>query len=486
MTTSKLSHVISSAAVAALLVACGGASKGSGLGKGGSVPPPPPVVVKNDVAPGKVEPKREISKDARKDYEAAMVSFMQSDKAAWNESSCRGSADRFDAVAREHPDLVEAQFMVGLSYHRCNLTKEAEAAYQQASRMKGDPTKIALALSNLGELYYRAGKLDGARQYWDSAIKANGKLIAARINVATLELEQMRKIGDKSPEWKKLEEDARFNLSNVLGVESDSFQAYTVYGLVYMEGYQKNKNRLDLAKLLLDEAKKRNEKFPPLQNAYGLYYMRKGALSLALQNFQAAVEGDPKFIEARMNVGLTTLGFRNYPVSKEQFEKVIELDAKRYDAYIGLGAALRGLKDLDGAEAQYKKAKDLDPRRGEAYYNLGVLYKDFRASKQDDLKASLGTYGTAKDYFRQFLDKLGDESDKAEAKAQVTLIDKTTAQIEKFIKNQANQPAPPPAPAGAAPAGAAPAGAAPAGVAPAGAAPAGAAPAAGATPPPKK
>ena len=446
--------------------ACGGGQKtGSGLGGGKDVPPPPPVVKSDGGDGGKPAPKVEHSADAKKDYASAMTNFMNNDKdGKWNESACRGAADQFAAVVRQHSNLVEAQFMVGLSYHRCNLLKEAEAAYQAASRMKGDATKIAMALSNLGEIYYRAGKIDGAKQYWDSAVKANGKLIAARINIATLELEQMRKLGDKNPEWKKLEEDARFNLSNVLGVDSDSVPAYTVYGLIYMEGYQKNKNRLDLAKLLLDEAKKRNEKYAPLQNAFGLYYMRRNALSLALQNFQAAVELDPKFIEARMNVGLITLNFRNYAAAKEQFSKVLELDPKRYDAMIGLGAAQRGLKELDAAEASYKKAQQLDSRRGEAYYNLGVLYKDFKASKQEDLKASLGTYATAKDYFRQFLDKQADPADVAEAKEQMTLIDKTTKQIDSFLKAQANMPAPPPqppaqpapAPGGAAPAGGAP------------------------------
>ena len=48
-----------------------------------------------------------------------------------------------------------------------------------------------------------------------------------------------------------------------------------------------------------------------------------------------------------------------------------------------------------------------------------VLYKDFRASKQDDLKASLGTYGQAKSFFQDFLGKTGDEDDKTEAKAQI-------------------------------------------------------------------
>lgn len=437
----RIQHILYSCALAAL-VACGGSAKTSGLAPGKSVPPPPPVVGGG----GADQAKPEVSADARKDYESALAFFQQNDKGAWNESACRGAAERFESVAKSHGNLVAAQFMAGLSYHRCNLIKDAEAAYQAASRMKGDATKIAMALSNLGEIYYRAGKYDGAKQYWESAIKANGKLVAARINLASLELEQMRKVGEKDSKWKTLEEDARFNLSNVLGVDSDNVSAYTVYGLIYMEGHKRNKNRLDLAKLLLDEGKKRNEKYAPLQNAYGLLYMHRGALSLALQHFQAAVELDPSFAEARMNVGLTTLGFRNYEVAKAQCSKTIELQPTNYDAHNCLGAALRGLKDLDGAEAAYKKAKDLDPKRGEAYYNLAVLYKDFRASKQDDLKASLTTYQTAKDYFRQFLDKQAADGDKAEAKEQIKLIDKTTAQIEQFIKAQANMPAQPATP----------------------------------------
>ena len=435
--------ILGAAAVVTLgaLIACGGAKTGSGLKAGGGVPPPPPNV-KPDPAPGKNEPKREVSVDEKKDYETAVASFLETDKGGWNESSCRGSADRFASVARAHPQMVEAQFMVGLSFHRCNLLDDAEKAYQQAIRVKPNHGQ---SLSNLGEIYFRAGKVPGARQYWDSAIKANGKLVAARINVATLELEQMRALVAHSPEWKKLEEDARFNLSNVLGVDSESVTAYTLYGLVYMEGFQKNKNRLDLAKLLLDEAKKRNEKFAPLQNAYGLYYMRRNALSEALQHFQSAVEANPKFTEARMNVGLTTLGFRKYDTAKEQFTEVIKLAPKTYDAYIGLGVALRGLKDFDGAEAQYNAAAKLDSRRGDAYYNLAVLYKDFKATKQEP-QPSLATYGKAKDYFRQFLDKPnGSQADVAEAKEQIALIDKTVTQTQKFITAMANQP-PPPAP----------------------------------------
>jgi len=438
---------LAAGALIALVAACGGPKAGV---HSGNVPPPPPKITRSEAAaPGKDEPKREVTKDARNDYDTAAQQFAATDKArGWNDSTCRQSADRFASVARAHAELVEAQFMVGLSYHRCGMADDAERAYRQAVQLK--PNHGA-SLSNLGELYYRAGKVSEARQYWDSAIKANGKLTAARLNVASLELEQMRKIGSsRDANWQKLEQDARFHLSSALGVDSDSVAAYTIYGLVYMEGWQTNKNRLDLAKLLLDEAKKRNERFAPLQNAYGLLHMHKGSLNQALQAFSAAVELDPRFVEARVNVGLVTLGFRKYDVAREMFSKAIELAPKNYDAYIGLGIALRGLKDLDGAEAQYKKAKDLDSRRGDAYYNLAVLYKDFRASKNSDLAASIATYRQSKDYFQQFLTMQSDQADKTEAKEQIAVIDKTIVQIQNFMKAQANQPPPPAAPPAAA------------------------------------
>ena len=439
----RTSQFLFSSAALAVLVACGGAKPKSGLGPGGGkdVPPPPPVV--SEGSDGKPEPKREISKDERKDYDGAMDFFEKNEKAAtWNESACRTSADRFSSVVRSHPQMVEAQYMVGLSYQRCDLSGDAERSYQAALKIKPSHGQ---SLSNLGELYYRAGKADGAKQYWDSAVKANGKLIAARINIASMELEQMRRLAPHSPEWKKLEEDARFQLSSTLGVDSDSYHAYTVYGLIYMEGFQKNKNRLDLAKLLLEEGKKRREKFAPLQNAYGLLYMHKNALSEALKNFQAAVELDPKFVEARMNVGLTTLGFRNYALAKDQFTEVLKIQPKNYDALIGLGNALRGVNDFEGAEREYKKALDVDRKRGEAYYNLGVLYKDFRATKQPP-QESIATYNVAKQYFQDFQSKQADPKDVAEAKEQVALITKTVTQTQKFLQTMANQPATPAAP----------------------------------------
>ncbi|HEX3477214.1 MAG TPA: tetratricopeptide repeat protein [Kofleriaceae bacterium] len=441
ITTPSNSRPCFAAAAAALigLAACGGGAGARASARGSTVPPPPKVT-KSEAAAAREQPRREVSRDTRSDFDSAVQAFTATDKAhGWSDSTCRQSADRFQAVARAHPELVEAMAMVGVSYQRCAMYEDAERAYRQVLQTK--PNHGA-SLSNLGEIYFRTGRAGEARQYWDSAIKANGRLVGARIGIATLELEQMRKIANpKDATWKKLEEDARFNLSNALGADSDNVPAYTVYGLVYMEGSQANKNRLDLAKLLLDEAAKRNEKYAPLQNAYGLLYLRRASLNQALAAFNAAVDIDPRFVEARMNVGQVTLGFRKYDTARDMFSKAIELSPKNYDAYIGLGIALRGLKDLDGAEAQYKKAMELDARRGEAYYNLAILYKEFRSSKDD----FIASYKKAKEYFQQFLTMQADQADKNEAKEQIAMIDKT---VQNFMK----APPPPPAAPAAAPA----------------------------------
>ncbi|MBK7538091.1 MAG: tetratricopeptide repeat protein [Myxococcales bacterium] len=418
--------------------ACGGGQKPGGA-KGAASEP-----VIAGTAKKKDEPKRDISKDARSDFGSVAAAFAAADKGGrWSEGDCRQLADRFAAVYREHPELVEAQYMVGLSYHRCNLLDDAESAYQKAAKAKGGH---AQSMSNLGEIYFRAGKQDAAKQQWEGALKIQSKLAGAHTNLASLLIEQMRDTKDAT-KWKALEEQARLHLSSALAVDSNSVKAYTLYGLLYMEGREKNKNRLDLAKLLLEEGEKRNDNYAPLKNARGIYFLYRANLSEALKQFTLAVEIDPRFVEARMNVGFTTLGFRKYDAAKEQFAKVLDLDSKNYQARIGLGIALRGLGDMDGAEAEYKKAKELDPKRGEAFFNLGVLYKDFRAAKQSDLRASQQAYRTARDYFREFLGKPGSEADKSEAKGNIGDCEKLISQLEEFIKNQQNQPPPPAAPA---------------------------------------
>src|SRR5688572_8299898 len=155
--------IIGAALVA--VAACGGAQKkgaaGGASGEGGGGDAKAPAL--SDLA--KSEPKREISNDARKDYEAAAAFYKDNDKGAWKESSCRQAAERFQTVARNHRELVEAHYMIGRSYHNCNLLSDAERAYQDAIKVKANH---GASMSNLGEIAFRNGKTADAKRYWES------------------------------------------------------------------------------------------------------------------------------------------------------------------------------------------------------------------------------------------------------------------------------------------------------------------------------
>lgn len=379
---------------------------------------------------------RELSQDARADYRAALDAFQKREAAGWNRDGCESAAASFSDVASKHSKLAEAGYMAALSYDRCGMRDEAEEAYKRVLKSHGSH---APSLSNLGTLYFKAGDVAKAKQHWEQAIDADSKISAARNNLAWLIMLEMRKTNDRST-WKKLEAEAAKHLSSSLAVNGDLVETYVLYGLLYLEGSESNRNRLDLANLLLDEGAKRNDAFAPLYNAKGLLQLKWNNLGEALANFQKAVALDPRFVEARLNVGNITLGFRKYDEAEEQFRQVLELQPNNYEAQIGLGIAQRGLGKLTEAEASYKKAAELDGQRGEAHFNLGVLYKDFYANQAKDLKDSKKAYEAARDHFRSFLAKGGvSPESKQDAQDNIADCEKIMKQLDEIIQATAQQ-----------------------------------------------
>jgi tetratricopeptide (TPR) repeat protein len=376
-----------------------------------------------------------IDDTTRKDFDAAVAFYTDKIKGGWTDDVCSAVAEKWADVAGSHDKMVEARFNAGSAWHKCGKLDRAEAEYKKVMAMH--PTH-APTISNLGEIEFERGNVGKAEQMWNQAIGLDSKLTAARNNVAWLLLVKLRATTDRSA-WNRIEKEARDQLSNVLAVDQENVPAYVLYGLVYMEGSERNSNRLDLAKLLLDEAAKRNDKYAPLHNARGLWYMRKKSPGPALEKFMQAVTLDPDFLEARMNVGNITLGFRKYDVAAEQFSYILGKRPKDYDAHIGMGIAQRGLGKLDDAEKEYNTAKDLDGKRSEAFFNLGVLYQGFRANKAGDLKASQEMYRKAKSYFQDAISRgTLDADDKGDATDLIGDCDNVIKQLDAAIKAAAN------------------------------------------------
>lgn len=429
---------------------------------------PPPIV--KPVQEQKID--RTVTKEVTEDFKSAVKFYADAAKDGLTNDECIATAEKFESIAKSYDKMVEAWFNAGQCYHACNMTKEAEGAYKEALKINGSH---APSLVNLGEIYYRGGNEQIAEQYFNKAREADGTNGASYTNLAWIKYDRMRR-ASADDERKKWEGEALFLLKNALAVDNDNVVGRVLMAMIYMEGAEKNKNRLDIAFMLLDgvikgkptlkdnatEAEKarfekdmaryeENIKYPPLYNALGLYYMRRNNIGRALQYFRQAVTLDPNFVEARMNVGTTVLGFRKYDEAEESFRTVLKLQPKNYDAQIGLGVALRGEKKIDEAEAAYKAAVEMAKDRGEAYFNLGVLYQDFRTNDPDQKKVR-EAYRTAKNYFQQYLGKRDAEGDrKKTAQDKIEDCEKAIATLDQVIQQMESEPAQPaakPAPAG--------------------------------------
>lgn len=437
MTSKKMMTKVVAGALAVSLAACGGAQKTSNADMAEQARGAGPAPSVEGGTPAKIE--RNVSNEAQSDFAAAVKYF--NDQSSWTAATCSAAADKFLDVAKTHDKMVEAYFNAGVSYHKCGDTKKAEEMYKKALGVQGSHSP---SLANLGEIYFRGGNEPVGEQYFNRAVQADGQNVAAHNNLAFILYKRLKAGGNPASA-----QEAIGHLQRSLAVDNDNIVAYTLMALVYMQGSDKNRSALDVAKLLLEEGKKRNANYAPLYNAWGLLHIKKGNVGDALNMFRQALSLDANLTEAQTNLAQLVLSFRKYDEAEQQFRAILAKGdlskEERYDATIGLGVAVRGAKKIDEAEKLYNDAKGLLPERGDAYYNLGLLYKDFKTNAQDP-KTNKDAFVKAKGFFNQYLSKQGAAEKREEAKDNIESCDKNINALDQAIQIMAQQP-PAPAPA---------------------------------------
>jgi tetratricopeptide (TPR) repeat protein len=148
-----------------------------------------------------------------------------------------------------------------------------------------------------------------------------------------------------------------------------------------------HKKQLDTAELVLDdvfkrEAAKSNAK---VYYVYGLVYDHTKRPEAAVIAYKKAVELDPNYASALVNLAVHQLENKQYAEAQAAFEKLGRNDkvtlTSLASAYRGRsgdyppGSADRNQMIMK-AEELYKRAIATDPNYGPAYYNLGLLYLD--------------------------------------------------------------------------------------------------------------
>lgn len=224
-----------------------------------------------------------------------------------------------------------------------------------------------------------------------------------------------------------------------LSVDATSVDAVALMAHAYIE-----KRLYDTAEVILDmllkerkDAAKGNAR---IYYDYGLIYDKTSRDAAAVLAYKTAVQLDPNFASALVNLGVHQLANKQYADAIQTYEHVQQLGTVDATTWVDLGDAYRGHSaDFDPgspdrdqlllkAETAYKRAVDLDRNFAPAYYNLGLLYLD-----ADPYPSGGGPMDTlqrlnkAKTYFDQYKDMSG---------ADRKLYDERTKDVDKLIKRE--------------------------------------------------
>jgi tetratricopeptide (TPR) repeat protein len=459
----------------------GGEGEGeqSGLGGAGKLNP-------EQIMPK--QKKREISADQKAEFEKAMARYLSAKKSGGLAGGeCSSVADGFKNAAEGTPVLLEALFNQGAVLQECGREEDAVRIWNGMTEGK---TKYGPAIANLGYIAWKNNEPGRAESLFARAIEADPlHTVEARNNLAQILRDKARHASDAGQK-KTYVGQAVSHLRTVLALDSNNLQAFATLAFIYYE-----MNMLDMAKLVGNQAikkadeiatgkfeeekaeeaaegkagkgKKKEKKkeqgkdadeegsklakevdvrevgtgVTPLMkvnlavvhNTLGLVELKRKNISPAITQFRKAVDMNPGFNEARLNLAALSLNNRDYKTAEENFRAVLQAQPKNYEASIGLGVALRGGKKIDEAEAQYNEAQKLDPSNPSSYFNLGLLYQEYKDGQKPQLQK-------AQSYYRQFLAKASGSTPEGlqkEAQKRIKDIDEIYVALEEAAKMQA-------------------------------------------------
>jgi tetratricopeptide (TPR) repeat protein len=107
----------------------------------------------------------------------------------------------------------------------------------------------------------------------------------------------------------------------------------------------------------------------------GEAYYLAGQYDKALENFDRAIEIDPKYSFAIMNRGSTYRAIERYNDSLQDFTTLIELNGKNDEAFASRGETYRLMKQYDNALEDFNRAIEIDPKYSFAIVSRGETYE---------------------------------------------------------------------------------------------------------------
>lgn len=252
------------------------------------------------------------------------------------------AVDSLKAILTSLPNNVGALTLLGQAYFGLSDTFHAIETYKQAINLQPKVAQTHLLLAKAYELQH-----DGASalQEYLLAAQLNPRLKEARVMVVATELNLGRS------------EDAAKAVQGLLTDYPDDAETY---------------------------------------NLAGIAFRGVGKVDDSRRNFALAVQKNPRFIPAYLNLAEVLRQVGEYGLAARQYQEVLKQNPHNQAAFMGLGRLSEGQKDVKSAQGWYERARLAGPQNSAPWANL--IHLRMQAKDYN------GAIALAQDYSRKYPD----------------------------------------------------------------------------------
>ncbi len=117
----------------------------------------------------------------------------------------------------------------------------------------------------------------------------------------------------------------------------------------------------------------------------GFAYKETGDTSKAISSFQTAVEINPDYYDAYIQLGNIEAAGR-HPVALQYYNNALRLMPNSTEALYNRALLLQNMGDLDNAITNYEGILKIDPSYSDAYFNLGYIQMIYKSDYKSAIK----------------------------------------------------------------------------------------------------
>ena len=261
----------------------------------------------------------------------------------------------FRAVLAADPQSGAAYANLGVVYMRRKQWTKALEMLHHAERLLPQVPGIRL---NIGLAYYRQNEFLKAIPAFESVVRDQPDAVQPRhlLGLCYFFVER----------WK----DAANTLEPLWAQESGQLSYLYVLSIAAHRAGQRQLDEKATAQLV-----KAGENSPEFHLFMGKAHLNLEQYDMALADFQAAAEANPKLTFVHFNLGLTYLKKQDYEHARDEFLKDVAVEPDLALNYDELGDVYVLMEQDTAAEKSYREALRRDPKLVNSYLGLAKLYQ---------------------------------------------------------------------------------------------------------------